>query len=72
MKENGKLKAKLVARGCSQDKKNMDYKNIFNPVVNTTSLRLLLAIAAKKNWEIQTLEVKTASLNGDLEVPIYM
>ncbi|XP_046389411.1 uncharacterized protein LOC124158260 [Ischnura elegans] len=72
VKDNGKFKARVVARGCSQDKKNIDYKHIFSPVVDTTSLRLLFAIAAKRNWEIQTLDVKTAFLNGELEEPIYM
>ena len=50
LKENGTFKARLVARGCTQDKNSMDYKDIFSPVVDTTSLRLLFAIAAKRNW----------------------
>jgi hypothetical protein len=71
-KDDGKFKARLVARGCTQDKEKMDYENIYSPVVDTTSLRLLLAIAARKDWKIQTLDVKTAFLYGDLEENIYM
>lgn len=72
VKDNGIHKARLVVRGCSQNKIDMDYENIFSPVVNTTTLRLLFAIAARRNWNIQTLDIKTAFLYAELDEPIYM
>ena len=36
------------------------------------SIRLVLAIAALKQWEVHHLDVKCAFLNGDLTEDIYM
>lgn len=35
-------------------------------------MRLLLAIAALKDWDLKALDVKTAFLYGQLEEEIYM
>ena len=72
LKDDGKYKARLVARGCFQNKNEMDYEENYSPVVDTLSLRLLFAIAAERNWKIQTLHVKTAFLHGELPGPIYV
>ena len=48
LKDDGKYKARLVARGCFQNKNEMDYEEIYSPVVDTTPLRLLFAIAAER------------------------
>ncbi|KAG5872916.1 hypothetical protein JTB14_001906 [Gonioctena quinquepunctata] len=70
-KEDGRHVARIVVRGCQQ-KSEMDFKDIFSPVVESSSLRWLLAIAAQNNLQIQTLNVKTAFPNGNLENEIYM
>ena len=36
------------------------------------SIRLALAIAASKQWEVHHMDVKCAFLNGDLNEEIYM
>ena len=36
------------------------------------SIRLVLAIAASKRWEVHHMDVKSAFLHGDLEEAIYM
>ena len=36
------------------------------------SIRLVLAIAALKKWEVYHMDVKSSFLHGDLEEEIYM
>lgn len=66
-----KYKARLVARGCSQEY-GIDYQETFAPVVRFDSVRTLLAIAAAFNLLIYQFDVKTAFLHGDIEEMIYM
>lgn len=64
-------KARLVAKGYNQ-RYGIDYDEVFAPVVKYVSLRLILAIAAQHNWEIQQLDVDTAFLYAPVEEEIYM
>jgi hypothetical protein len=66
-----KYKARLVIKGYSQTQ-GIDYEETFAPVVKFTTLRLILAMAAEKDWELDHLDFVTAFLNGDLEEEIYM
>ena len=66
-----KYKARVVAKGYSQ-KEGVDYNEIFSPVVRHTSIRVLLALVAALDMELEQLDVKTAFLHGHLEVEIYM
>lgn len=67
----GKFKARLVARGFTQVY-GVDYAETYAPVARYSSIRLILALAAHYNWELHQMDVKTAYLNGVLDVPIYM
>ena len=69
--EGVKYKARVVARGFNQ-REGVDYNEIFSPVVRHTSIRVLLAIVAHQNLELEQLDVKTAFLHGELEEEIYM
>jgi transposase InsO family protein len=66
-----KYKARLVAKGYAQ-KAGIDYDETFAPVAKFTSIRMLLALAARYDLEIHQMDVRTAFLNGDLDVDIYM
>ena len=50
----------------------IDYNETFAPVAKMDSIRLALAIAASKQWEVHHMDVKCAFLNGDLTEEIYM
>ncbi|WVZ01079.1 hypothetical protein V8G54_027148 [Vigna mungo] len=66
-----RYKAQIVVKGCNQ-KKGIDFDEIFSPVVKMTSIRAILGLAAKLDLEIEQLDVKTTFLHGDLEEEIYM
>ena len=69
--KTSRYKARIVVKGFQQ-KKGVDFDEIFVPVVMMTSIRTVLSIAASMNLEVEQLDVKTAFLHGDLEEEIYM
>ncbi|KAL8090283.1 hypothetical protein AgCh_039668 [Apium graveolens] len=66
-----KYKARLVAKGYVQ-KQGVDFDELFFPVRRVETVRLLLALAAKNNWEVHHLDVKTAFLNGEIYEEVYI
>ena len=71
IKSSGRHKARLVARGFSQVY-GQDYFETYAPVARLTSIRVLLAIAARHRLQVHQMDVKTAFLYGDLDEKIYM
>jgi len=68
---NSRYKTRIVVKGCNQ-KKDIDFEEIFSSVVKTTSIRAILGLATKQDLEVEQLDVKTEFLHGDLEEEIYM
>lgn len=66
-----RYKARLVVKGYAQ-KRGIDYDEIYSPVVRYTSVRYLIALAARYDLEIEQMDAITAFLQGDLENEIYM
>jgi len=66
-----RYKARLVAKGYTQ-REGIDYNEVFSHVVKHSSIRILLALIAQYELELDQLDVKTVFLNGDLEKEIYM
>ena len=64
-------KARLVVKWFQQ-KKDIDYSEIFSPVMKMSTIRLVLGILAVEKLHLEQLDVKTAFLHGDLEEDIYM
>src|SRR5712672_2421580 len=71
LKADGCYRTHLVAKGFTQIP-GIDYDETFSPVARFESLRLLLALAALEDWEIQQMDVKSVFLNGVLDEEIYM
>jgi hypothetical protein len=53
-------------------KEGVDYNEVFSPVVKHTSIRVILAIIAQFDLELEQLDVKTTFLHGNLEEEIFM
>ena len=60
-----------MARGFVQ-REGIDFKEVFAPVACMESIRLLLALAAAKDWRVHHLDVKLAFLNGELAETIFV
>ena len=56
----------MVAKGFTQ-RVGLDYTEVFSPVVRHTSIRVLLALVATLNLELEKLDVKTTFFHGELE-----
>jgi hypothetical protein len=72
---NGQIrryKARLVARGFTQEKSRVDYHETFAPTVRVISILTLLALAAYSDWEVEQFDMVTAFLEADVEEEIYM
>lgn len=54
-----------MAKGYSQVE-GIDYHEVFSPVVKHTSIRLVLAMVALYDLDLEQLYVKTAFLHGNL------
>lgn len=64
-------KSRLVVRGFEQQE-GFDYFDTFASVIRHTTIRVLLAFAAKKNLEVKHIDIDTAFLNALLKEDVFM
>ncbi|KAH9781841.1 hypothetical protein KPL71_008631 [Citrus sinensis] len=69
--ESPRHKARLVAKGFTQ-REGVDFNEVFSPIVKYSSIRLLLALSAYHDLELEQMDVKTAFLHGSLDEEIFM
>ena len=55
-----------------EQSEGIDFNEVFSPVVRHTSIRVMLAIVALFDLELEQLDVKISFLHGDLDEEIYM
>ncbi|CAI7880281.1 unnamed protein product, partial [Closterium sp. NIES-54] len=65
------FKARYVARGFSQ-RQGVDYFQTFSPTPKLTTLRVLLHVAAQRDYELHSLDFSTAFLQGSLHEEIWL
>ncbi|CAI7770679.1 unnamed protein product, partial [Closterium sp. NIES-53] len=65
------FKAGYVARGFSQ-RQGVDFFHTFSPTLKMTTLRVLLHIAAQRDYELHSLDFSTAFLLGNLHEEIWL
>ncbi|CAI7815830.1 unnamed protein product, partial [Closterium sp. NIES-54] len=65
------FKARYVARGFSL-RQGVDYFQTFSPTPKMTTLRVLLHVAAQRDYELHSLDFSTAFLQGSLHEEIWL
>ncbi|CAI7870283.1 unnamed protein product, partial [Closterium sp. NIES-54] len=65
------FKARYVARGFSQ-RQGVDFFQTFSPTPKMTTLRVLLHVAAQRDYELHSLDFSTTFLQGSLHEEIWL
>ncbi|CAI7743290.1 unnamed protein product [Closterium sp. NIES-54] len=65
------FKVRYVARGFSH-RQGVDYFQTFSPTPKMTTLRVLLHVAAQRDYELHSLDFSTAFLQGSLHEEIWL
>ena len=64
-------KARLIAQGFTQEQ-GIDYKETFSPTAKLSAIRIIAAIAARNDWELEQTDIDGAYVNATLSETIYM
>ena len=64
-------RSRLVVKGYSQIP-GVDYQESFAPVARISTLRVLLAVANQRDWDIENSDIRNASLNAELKEAVYI
>ncbi|WIA17281.1 hypothetical protein OEZ85_014150 [Tetradesmus obliquus] len=66
-----RYKARLVVKGFQQ-REGIDYTEVYAPVSQHSTFRILLALAAQYSFALHHIDITTAFLNGELEEEVYV
>jgi len=66
-----KFKCRLVANGNTQ-KQGVDFDRIFSTVVKITTIRVVFAIAAARDYNLTSIDVQQAYLQADITETLFM
>ena len=66
-----KYKGRIVAQGFSQVQ-GIHYNEIFASTARMAAMRAVIAIAAAEDLELESVDISTAFLNGDIDAEVYM
>ena len=66
-----RYKGRLVAKGFSQ-RPGFEYNETFAPTPKWASIRAILALSALEDLELESVDISSAYLNGDLKEEVYM
>jgi len=71
IKSDGHYRSQLVVKGFSKIE-IINFDKLFSLVVCYETACLFLAVAALKDWDINSIDIKTAYLYSDLDEEIYI
>jgi transposase InsO family protein len=66
-----KYKGRIVAQGYSQIQ-GVHYNEVFASTARMAAMRAVIAIAATEDLELESVDISTAFLNGEIDAEIYM
>jgi hypothetical protein len=66
-----RYKGQIVAQGFSQVW-GIHYNEVFAPTACMAAMRTVIALAAVEDLELESVDISTAFLNGDIDAEIYM
>jgi hypothetical protein len=67
-----RYKARVVAQGFSQ-RPGVDFDETFTPTTKWAALRVIFALAALEDWELESVDISNAYLNSELkDIEVYM
>jgi hypothetical protein len=66
-----KYKGRIVAKGYAQ-KEGVDYTKTFVLTARFGALRTVIALAAVEDMELESVDISTAFLNGEIDAEVYM